>query len=250
MTTPLDNCQRAAELTPRATDFLLALGGAEAPTGVDSVDVRRKEVDRVLSTDEFDTKERITLAAVEMVLKDGIHFATVDSIAARARVSKGSVFYSFGSREKLIRHVMDTLVDVLSFTVASARDGLHGVDALESVFRSVLTLTVRNHASVHTVFSEITCPESPWNFAQDALVEGVNRPIMEILREIGPTRAVGDDSRTDFGDGEEAGVQRMRITVAAIIGALFLVGQTLASDHADAAMIDAATAQLVAIAQK
>lgn len=249
---------RTAIVTPRVTDLLVALSGPDAEAV--TPEQRRERFRKLLDSGDYNTKERITLSAVEAIFDQGIHNAPIDRIAANARVSKGAVFYSFGSREKLIRHILGTLIDVMSMTVSQARGELKGVDALESVFRAVLNLTVNNHASVHTIFSEITRPDSPWNFAQDALVEGVHRPVMEILHEMGLARTLVDDlsaeavAETRIGSVEVAGrsadVQRVRITVTAIIGALFLVGQSLAAEHADEEMIDAATAQLVAIAQK
>ncbi|WP_459610475.1 TetR/AcrR family transcriptional regulator [Corynebacterium urogenitale] len=236
---------RTALVTPRVTDLLVALSGPDAEAV--TPEQRRERFRKLLDSGDYNTKERITLSAVEAIFDQGIHNAPIDRIAANARVSKGAVFYSFGSREKLIRHILGTLIDVMSMTVSQARGDLKGVDALESVFRAVLNLTVNNHASVHTIFSEITRPDSPWNFAQDALVEGVHRPVMEILHEMGLARTLVDDLAGDA--HRPADVQRVRITVTAIIGALFLVGQSLAAEHADEEMIDAATAQLIAIAQ-
>lgn len=265
---------RAAQLTARVTDFLVQRSGesTEQTDPIATAERRREEFNAALNSDEFNTKERIVLAAVETVLEQGIHSAPVDAIAARARVSKGSVFYSFSSREGLITHVLSTLVDVLALTIARAREGRAGLEALEASFHAVLTLMVRNYPFVHAIFSEITRPDSTWVTVREALGEGMYRPLVEMLGETSrfldatsnppawvPTSASSEveaaDSRGESpleGDSaqslETAGNQKMRITVSAIVGAIFMVGQTLVMERADASMINEATQHLLSIA--
>lgn len=237
---------RTAHATPRVTDLLVELSGPDSEATTQ--EQRRKRLDRALDSGEYSTKERITLAAVEAILDQGIHTAPVDSIAARARVSKGAVFYSFGSRDALITHVLGTLVDVLALTIAEARADLRGREALEQIFRAVLTLTVSNRVTVHTIFAEITRPDSQWDIAEDALRRGVYEPLAEVLRETGRFSATPSFEVPLPECSPEA--QRLRVTLAAIVGAIFLVGQALETDGGDAAMVDGATNYLLEIASK
>lgn len=239
---------RTATATPRVTDLMVVIGG---PLTKGTAEERRQMLLDALAGDDFDTKERITIAAVEAVLSQGIYGAPVDAIAAQARVSKGAVFYTFGSRDKLIMHVLATLVDVLALSMAEARRGLQGREAMEHVIRAVLTLTVRNHAAVHTIFSEITRPDSKWGFTEAALAQGVYQPLAEMLCETGRFEgpvSVSEALATSVDGSQSAPAQRLRISIAAIVGAIFLVGQTLATQGADATMIDDATRHLLQLA--
>ncbi|MBC2682533.1 TetR/AcrR family transcriptional regulator [Corynebacterium anserum] len=251
-----DTYLRTATETPRVTDLIVTIGGSCIEGTAED---RRQILLDALDGDEFDTKERITLAAVNLVLSQGVHAAPIDAIATQARVSKGAVFYTFGSRDKLIMHVLATLVDVLALSMAEARGGLRGREALEGVIREVLTLTVRNHAAVHTIFSEITRPDSKWGVTVAAMVKGVYQPLAEILCEIGlfeepvsmnDMLAISFPSPNDDANiADYPDAQRLRVSIVAIVGAIFLVGQTLATQSADAAMIDAATNHLLELAQ-
>lgn len=251
----MDAYTRTAPDTQRVTDFIVTIGG---PRIEGTVEERRQILLDALAGDEFDTKERITLAAVSTVLSQGVYTAPIDAIATEARVSKGAVFYTFGSRDKLIMHVLATLVDVLALSMAEARGTLKGKEALQEVIREVLTLTVRNHAAVHTIFSEITRPDSKWGFTLTALAKGVYQPLAEMLCEIGLFEepvSMDEALAVSFPEAAEAvntaeypDAQRLRVSIVAIVGAIFLVGQTLATQGADADMIDAATHHLLELA--
>lgn len=237
---------RTAHATPRVTDLLVALSGPDAQTTTS--EQRRERLEKALDSGDFTTKERITLSAVEAILELGIHHAPVDRIAANARVSKGAVFYSFGSRDALITHVLGTLVDVLALTIAQARADLHGREALERIFRAVLALTVSNRTTVHTIFAEITRPDSQWDIAEDALRKGVYEPLADVLCETSRFTEKPSFDVPLAQCSQEA--QRVRVTIAAIVGAVFLVGQALEAAGGEASLIDDATGYLLEIASK
>lgn len=58
--------------------------------------------------------------------EDGFHLATVDDVAARAEVSKGTVYLYFESKETILAHLLleglDELVTVLEEAYAAERD--------------------------------------------------------------------------------------------------------------------------------
>jgi AcrR family transcriptional regulator len=80
------------------------------------------------------TKQKLFEASMELIGERGAAGVTVDEIAAAAGVSKGTVYYNFGSKSDLIaqllRHGVDILeARLLSVTGASA-DPLAGMDAM------------------------------------------------------------------------------------------------------------------------
>ncbi len=69
-----------------------------------------------------DTRARILAAALEEASDSGIHQTSLAAIAARAGVAIGSLNYHFGSREELLRELMNSLT-------ADLMSRLHATDA-------------------------------------------------------------------------------------------------------------------------
>jgi AcrR family transcriptional regulator len=57
------------------------------------------------------TRERILLAAEDVVLTDGVSALTLEKAAARAGVSKGGVLYHFGTRNDLVTAMVQRMAD-------------------------------------------------------------------------------------------------------------------------------------------
>ncbi|MFW6135554.1 MAG: TetR/AcrR family transcriptional regulator [Chloroflexota bacterium] len=78
---------------------------------------------------EREKRERrrsILQAAREMFFENGFHHATVDSVAERAEVSKGTVYLYFASKEALLAHLLleglEELVSELEHAYVTAAD--------------------------------------------------------------------------------------------------------------------------------
>src|SRR4051812_26064509 len=80
-----------------------------------------------------DTRQRLFEAAVELIAQQGFAATTVDDIALRANLAKGTVYYNFGSKtalfEELLRHGVGVLTDAFREAVAG-RPPREAVDAL------------------------------------------------------------------------------------------------------------------------
>jgi len=69
-----------------------------------------------------DRKERILAAAREVFFEVGIRHATVDAIAARADVAKGTVYLYFSTKEEILANLLLEGLDTLSHYLAVAFD--------------------------------------------------------------------------------------------------------------------------------
>lgn len=58
-----------------------------------------------------DTKQRIQLAARELFTEKGVHKTSLKEIADRLGITKPALYYHFGSREELIRSILQPLID-------------------------------------------------------------------------------------------------------------------------------------------
>lgn len=54
-----------------------------------------------------DKKKKIILAAISEFAKDGFEKASIDAIALKAKVAKGTVFYHFKSKQELFEEIVD-----------------------------------------------------------------------------------------------------------------------------------------------
>ena len=76
------------------------------------------------------TRQRLFDASMELIGERGAAGVTVDEIAAAAGVSKGTVYYNFGSKSDLIAQLLRHGVDILKARLLAAPDGGMGQDPL------------------------------------------------------------------------------------------------------------------------
>ncbi|MEV0202705.1 TetR/AcrR family transcriptional regulator [Nonomuraea sp. NPDC050691] len=80
-----------------------------------------------------DTRSKVFAAAVELIAEQGYTATTVEAIAERAGVAKGTVFYNFGSKEALFGALLEHSIDRLAGALAAADTGASALEALDSV---------------------------------------------------------------------------------------------------------------------
>ena len=69
------------------------------------------------------TRQKLFDASMELIGERGAANVTVDEIAAAAGVSKGTVYYNFGSKSELIAQLLRHGVDILKARLLEAADG-------------------------------------------------------------------------------------------------------------------------------
>ncbi|MEU6739305.1 TetR/AcrR family transcriptional regulator [Streptosporangium sandarakinum] len=70
-----------------------------------------------------ETRLKLFTAAVEVIAEQGYTAATVEAIAERAGVAKGTVFYNFGTKEALFAAMLDHGIEHLAGVLAEAASG-------------------------------------------------------------------------------------------------------------------------------
>src|SRR5919107_4010461 len=68
------------------------------------------------------TKQKLFEASMDLIGERGAAGVTVDEIAAAAGVSKGTVYYNFGSKSDLIAQLLRHGVDILKAQLLEAAD--------------------------------------------------------------------------------------------------------------------------------
>jgi AcrR family transcriptional regulator len=160
-----------------------------------------------------DTRQRLYEAAVELIAEQGFSATTVDDIALRAKVAKGTVYYNFASKtalfEELLRHGIGLLTDAFREAVA----GLPPREAVAALVRTQLEYIRRYQAFAQLLLSEMWRTNREW---QQTLI---------LLRE----QAIGVIAET-VQAGVDSGDLPGDLDVRVASSALFGVGLVVAVD--------------------
>lgn len=108
------------------------------------------------------TKQAILAAALELGALHGISGTTMDEVAERAGVAKGSVYYNFSSKDKLFEELLTAGVSSLALTLRSARESATGFGAIEAMVTDMLTLIAENRPLAKLMAAEIFRTDRVW----------------------------------------------------------------------------------------
>ncbi|MDX2645132.1 TetR/AcrR family transcriptional regulator [Streptomyces sp. PA03-1a] len=118
------------------------------------------------------TRQKLFQAAVTLIAEQGFSATTVDEIAERAGVAKGTVYYNFASKnelfEELLRHGVGLLTASLREAGAgvTARGGSH-VDAIDAMIRAGLAFIAEYPSFTQLYVAELWRTNRAW---QDTLM--------------------------------------------------------------------------------
>lgn len=90
------------------------------------------------STRKAGTRTQIFDAAVALIAERGFSATSVDDIAAKAGVAKGSVYYNFGSKAEMFDQLIREGIDSLSSELHAATQGKTGWDSIEALVTRLL----------------------------------------------------------------------------------------------------------------
>lgn len=114
------------------------------------------------------TRQKLFQAAVTLIAEQGFSATTVEEIAERAGVAKGTVYYNFTSKtelfEELLRHGVELLTgDLREAARAVSAAGGGAVDALDAMVRAGLVFIDRYPAFTQLYVAELWRTNRAWN---------------------------------------------------------------------------------------
>ncbi|MBY8870985.1 TetR family transcriptional regulator [Micromonospora sp. PLK6-60] len=109
-----------------------------------------------------DTRQRLFEAAVELIAEQGFSATTVDDIAARAGVAKGTVYYNFESKTVLFEELLRHGIGLLTADFRAAVAGLPPREALAALVRAELEYIRRYRAFAQLLLSEMWRTNREW----------------------------------------------------------------------------------------
>jgi AcrR family transcriptional regulator len=160
-----------------------------------------------------DTRQRLFEAAVELIAEQGFSATTVDDIALRAKVAKGTVYYNFASKTALFEELLRHGIGLLTAEFRAAVAGLAPREAVDALVRAQLEYIRRYRAFAQLLLSEMWRTNREW---QQTLI---------LLRE----QAIGVIAET-VQAGVDSGDLPADLDVRVASSALFGVGLVVAVD--------------------
>jgi AcrR family transcriptional regulator len=161
------------------------------------------------------TRQKLFDASMELIGERGAAGVTVDEIAAAAGVSKGTVYYNFGSKSELIAQLLRHGVDILKARLLQAAD-VAGTDrdplqAMEAMIGQAMDFMAEYPSFARLWVSENWRIPSEWQGTFSVLRAELLEVVGQAVQNVADTYPV-DDS-----------VSRGSLETA-IFGACFVVG--------------------------
>ncbi|MFD5556290.1 TetR/AcrR family transcriptional regulator [Streptomyces sp. NPDC127068] len=162
------------------------------------------------STRRQATRQKLYEAAVTLIAEQGFSATTVDEIAERAGVAKGTVYYNFASKSVLFEELLRHGVGLLAASLRDAADGSRraggsNVDALDAMVRAGLVFIERYPAFTQLYVAELWRTNRAW---QSTLM---------VVRQEAVT-VVEDVLRAGVDAGELSGEIDVPLTASALVG--------------------------------
>ncbi|MFF7727917.1 TetR/AcrR family transcriptional regulator [Streptomyces sp. NPDC008001] len=151
------------------------------------------------STRRQNTRRKLFAAAVTLIAEQGFSSTTVDEIAERAGVAKGTVYYNFASKtdlfEELLRHGMELLTRALRAAADEAAERGGGrVDALDAMIRAGLDFVARHPALAQLYVAELWRTNRTWRPTLTRVRQQAVEVIESVLREAVAEGELGADT--------------------------------------------------------
>jgi AcrR family transcriptional regulator len=159
------------------------------------------------------TRQRLYEAAVELIAEQGFSATTVDDIALRAKVAKGTVYYNFKSKNDLFEELLRYGIGLLTDGFREAVAGLPPREAVAALVRTQLDFIRRSRSFAQLLLSEMWRTNREWHRTLVLLREQAIGVIAETLRA-----------------GVESGDLPAELDVPVAAAALFGVGLVVAVD--------------------
>ncbi|GAA2078371.1 TetR/AcrR family transcriptional regulator [Streptomyces albiaxialis] len=156
------------------------------------------------------TKQKLFQAAVTLIAEQGFSSTTVEEIAERAGVAKGTVYYNFASKtelfEELLRHGVEMLTaDLRQAAEETAGRGGGRVDALDAMIRAGLGFIDHYPAFTQLYVAELWRTNRAWNDTLMVVRKQAVAVVEEVLRE-------------GVAEGELSEEIDIQLTAAALVG--------------------------------
>lgn len=134
-----------------------------------------------MSTRRERTRQRLYDAAVELIAERGYTATTVDQIAERAGVAKGTVYYNFAGKAALFAELLEYGVERLAQTLRESAAGHAPLDALDAVVGAELEFIGEHEAFARLLLAETWRSGGDWQNAARLIRERAVGVIADVI---------------------------------------------------------------------
>ncbi|MEU2183889.1 TetR/AcrR family transcriptional regulator [Streptomyces thermolilacinus] len=150
------------------------------------------------STRRQATRTKLYEAAVTLIAEQGFSATTVDEIAERAGVAKGTVYYNFKSKTELFEELLRHGVGLLTASLRTAADetaarGGTRVEALDAMIRAGLVFIDRYPAFTQLYVAELWRTNRAWQSTLLVVRQEAVAVVETVLREAVANGEVSED---------------------------------------------------------
>ncbi|WP_277441130.1 TetR family transcriptional regulator [Streptomyces sp. SPB162] len=134
------------------------------------------------------TRQKLYEAAVTLIAEQGFSATTVEEIAERAGVAKGTVYYNFASKNELFEQLLRHGVGLLTVSLRVAADevtarGGSRVDALDAQIRAGLAFIARYPSFTQLYVAELWRTNRAWQDTLMIVRQEAVAVVEKVLRE-------------------------------------------------------------------
>ncbi|MFE6842541.1 TetR/AcrR family transcriptional regulator [Streptomyces sp. NPDC057686] len=134
------------------------------------------------------TRQKLYEAAVTLIAEQGFSATTVDEIAERAGVAKGTVYYNFASKNELFEELLRHGVGLLTASLRTAAQeteqrGGSRVEALDAMIRAGLVFIDRYPAFTQLYVAELWRTNRAWQSTLMVVRQEAVAVVETVLRE-------------------------------------------------------------------
>ncbi|MEO6200464.1 MAG: TetR/AcrR family transcriptional regulator [Cryobacterium sp.] len=142
------------------------------------------------------TKRSILDAALALAAERGISGTTMDDVAERAGVAKGSLYYNFSSKDRLFEGLLLEGMSALTEALREARAGTEGRAQIEALVTTLLARIKGNTPLAKVIAGEIFRTDRPWQETSFAFRHEVLAEFAAAIDEAsGPAASVPGSTR-------------------------------------------------------
>lgn len=117
------------------------------------------------------SKDKIIRAAIEVFSENGYHRASMDEIALRAQVAKGTLYYNFPGKSQLFKTIVkEGFENIMQRTQADLNAPLPIKEQILRIIRHHLDLFLESRHFSHIVFNELS--------------NGIEQDVLEELKQL------------------------------------------------------------------
>ncbi|MCY0905611.1 TetR/AcrR family transcriptional regulator [Arthrobacter sp. H14-L1] len=166
------------------------------------------------------TRQKLFDASMLLIGERGPASVTVDEIAAAAGVSKGTVYYNFGSKSEMIAALLEHGVEMLESRLVSLSPAAKAVDDLQEMLGAMLDFFAEYPSFAQLLVSEMWRTPGEWHETLTLLRERLVGVIGGAVERVAQENQVD----TEITPASVAG---------AILGATFVIGLDRLVFHPD-----------------